>query len=257
MVDVRWAIVDGRGLTLLPGGTPVDVRHVLDLGPITVGESRLRAAIVNIGFRAAVAAAGFGFGACGHIGHRTSAIGHGPGARAGASPPPAPATPPRTALVAVVVERVALLSFRPRRLRLDDDLARRLRSAIARSGVPRSLFARTAIALALVAPPLISRALVPAALPALLLAGGRLQRRDGSRTVLHDAFERARAPLVEVEPARHRLEPHLQALHLDARARQLEDEVVDDLVVQRLDGRVRVVQLRLDVKRVDQRVRVQ
>src|SRR3954471_5820255 len=80
---------------------------------------------------------------------------------------------------------------------------------------------------ALIAPPLVAAPLI--------LPGGRLERRHRSRPVLHDAFERARAPFVEVETARHRLQAHLEALHLDARARQLDDEVVNDLVVQRVE----------------------
>ena len=65
--------------------------------------------------------------------------------------------------------------------------------------------------------------------------GGGLPRRPGARPVLHDAFQRARAPLVEIHPARQRLEPHLQVPVLDADARQLEHEVVDELVVERVD----------------------
>ena len=78
---------------------------------------------------------------------------------------------------------------------------------------------------------------------------------DRARAILDDAFERARAPLVEVQPAGHRLDPHLQVLDLDAEPRGLEHEVVNQLVVERVERCVvRVVQLRLDVQRLDQRV---
>ena len=52
---------------------------------------------------------------------------------------------------------------------------------------------------------------------------------------MHDALERARPPLVEVHPARERFQPHLQIAILDADARQLEDQVVHQLVIQDVD----------------------
>jgi hypothetical protein len=93
---------------------------------------------------------------------------------------------------------------------------------------------------------------------------GRLLRRHGAGAVLHDPFERARAPLVEIEPAGHRLQPHLERLDFDAGPRQLDDKVVDHFVVQRVEllalggaFRVALVQVCLDVERVDQRVGVE
>ena len=82
------------------------------------------------------------------------------------------------------------------------------------------------------------------------------------------AFERARAAFVELQPARDRLDAHLQVLHFDAGARRLDDEVVHQLVVQlvhrparrlalRIALRVHRVQARLDVERLDQRVRIE
>ena len=82
------------------------------------------------------------------------------------------------------------------------------------------------------------------------------------------AFERARAPLVELEPAGERLDAHLEVLHLDAHARGFEDEVVHDLERQLIAGRsagqllrlglrLQRVELRLDVQRLNQRVRVE
>ena len=58
--------------------------------------------------------------------------------------------------------------------------------------------------------------------------------RQRIRLVLHDVFERARAPLVEIEPARQGLEAHLQVLHFDAQPGDLDDEVVDHLVEERI-----------------------
>jgi hypothetical protein len=111
---------------------------------------------------------------------------------------------------------------------------------------------------------LASLVLVSLVLASLVLSRGYLQRRDGAGAVLNDPFERARAALVEIEPASHRFQPHLEALHLDARPRQLHHEIVDHLVVQRIELlaarlalRVPRVQLRLDVQRLDQRVRVE
>ena len=63
----------------------------------------------------------------------------------------------------------------------------------------------------------------------------RLARGPGARPVLNDAFKRARAPLVEVHAARQRFEPHLEIPILDADPRQLEHEVVDELVVEDVD----------------------
>ena len=51
--------------------------------------------------------------------------------------------------------------------------------------------------------------------------------------VLHDALERTRAPLVEVQPARQRLDAHLQVLHFDAEPRDLDRQVVHQLVAER------------------------
>src|SRR5687768_13647682 len=85
----------------------------------------------------------------------------------------------------------------------------------------------------------------------------RLKRRNRARPVLHDAFERARATLVEIDPARHRFDSHLEVLHLDAESRRFEHEVVNQLVVQRFRLVVRVVQLRLDVQRLNHRVRIE
>ncbi len=55
---------------------------------------------------------------------------------------------------------------------------------------------------------------------ALAPAAGGCSGGTAPAPVLHDPFERARAPLVEVEPARHRLDAHLEVLHLDAEPRQ-------------------------------------
>jgi hypothetical protein len=52
--------------------------------------------------------------------------------------------------------------------------------------------------------------------------------------VLDDGFERAGPPLVEVQPARQGLDAHLQVLHLDAKPGDLDDEVVDHLVEERV-----------------------
>ncbi len=144
-----------------------------------------------------------------------------------AAPPSATTTSSRAPLVPLVVERVAELALR----RLS--------------------------ALSLLRP----RALIAPLIPLIPLAGRRLQRRDRARTVLDDAFERARAALVEIQPTRDRLEPHLQALQLNARARELDDEVVNHFVVERVEPRVvlrvAAVHLRLDVQRLDQRIRIE
>jgi hypothetical protein len=111
---------------------------------------------------------------------------------------------------------------------------------------------------------LIASSVIAALLILAVLSGWRLERRHRAGAVLDDAFEGARAPLVEVQPAGHRLEPHLEALHFDAGPRQLHDEVVDHFVVQRVEllapgGPLRVtrVQIRLDVERLDERVGVE
>src|SRR5262245_61688185 len=64
----------------------------------------------------------------------------------------------------------------------------------------------------------------------LTAARRRLQRGDDSRPVLDNAFERTGTALVEIEAARHRLDPHLEVLDLDAQPRRLEHEVVNELV---------------------------
>src|SRR5207248_8127377 len=104
----------------------------------------------------------------------------------------------------------------------------------------------------------------------LLAAAWRRRRRVINRRpfirrlVDHDAFERTRTPLVELETAGDRLEPHLHVFRLDAEPRELEDEVVHHLVVELIDRplarklfRVQSIQARLDVQRLDQRIRVQ
>src|SRR5450631_2445914 len=82
--------------------------------------------------------------------------------------------------------------------------------------------------------------------------------------VRDDALERARAALVELDPAGERLDAHLQVLGLDAQPRRFEDEVVNQLVIQLIEVMARRfplgvdrVQLRLDVQRLNQRVRVE
>ena len=88
----------------------------------------------------------------------------------------------------------------------------------------------------------------------------RLGCGPGARPVLHHALERPRAPIAEVEPARHGLDAHLQVLDLDREARQLQHEVVHHLVVQRrgafelLPGVL--VDRALAVEHLDDRVRV-
>ena len=107
-------------------------------------------------------------------------------------------------------------------------------SLIALALIARSLIAAALILRALIAAALIGASRLLTLVPAPLVLRGRwrLQRRHGPGAVLHDAFEGAGAALVEIEAAGHRLEAHLEALHLDARARELHDEVVDDLVIQ-------------------------
>src|SRR6476659_11345821 len=127
----------------------------------------------------------------------------------------AAAAPAGAALVAVAVERVGgrLIAGRGGRLS-------RWRLLRPRSWRPL---------IALVA------SLIAALLVAIVRAGRRLQRRHRAGPVLDDALERAGATLVEIEPARHRFEAHLQALHLERAARHLDDQVVDDFVVQRVE----------------------
>jgi hypothetical protein len=83
-----------------------------------------------------------------------------------------------------------------------------------------------------------------------------------------DAFERAGATLVEFQPARQRLDAHLEILDFDAETRRFQDEVVHHFVmelIERMTGGfaprfafgVHRVQPRLDVQRLDQRVRVE
>src|SRR5262249_35627272 len=142
----------------------------------------------------------------GYIGYRISVIGYRPSVlghrtvRLAAASPATAAPTPRSALVALVVEGVA------RALQ---------RAAPGPSLGPLAVTARRVTAA------LIRRLTVAAA----ILAGRRLERRHRAGTVLHAPLERARAPLVEVEAARHRLEPHLQALHLERVARHLDDQV--------------------------------
>src|SRR5262249_52787374 len=176
------------------------------------------------------------------IGYRPSVLGHRTVRLAAASPATAAPTP-RSALVALVVERVA----------------RSLQRAA--PGLRLRLSLRT---LAVIARPLIAALILTLIVAAAILAGRRLERRHRAGTVLHDPLERARAPLVEVEAARHRLEPHLQALHLERVARHLDDQVVDHFVVQRVEllalrpplG-VALIQVGLDVQRLDERVRIE
>jgi hypothetical protein len=92
---------------------------------------------------------------------------------------------------------------------------------------------------------------------ASLSAGRRLQGSHSAGPVLDDAFEGTRPPLVEIQPARHRFDSHLEVLHIDAQARRFQHQVVDDLVIQRFERRLLGVQLRLDVERLNQRVWVE
>src|SRR5258708_32553181 len=131
-----------------------------------------------------------------------------------------------------------------------------------RSLVPGSLIPAALVLRALVPAELVRTSLrLPLVPRALLLAGGRLQGRHCAGPVLHDPFECARAPLVEIKPARHRLETHLQALPLDTRPRQLHDEVVYRFVMQGIAPRVPLgvsrIQFRLDVERLDEWVRIE
>ncbi len=110
-------------------------------------------------------------------------------------------------------------------------------------------------------------AIFPLRLPLLLHCGGGRALNShifGRGPVDDGAFEGARPALVELEPAGHRLETHLQVLHLDPHPRRFYDEVVDQLVVQlihratprlalRLALRVHGVQARLDIERLNQR----
>ena len=98
-----------------------------------------------------------------------------------------------------------------------------------------------------------------------------LARGTGARPILDDAFERPCAPLVEIHPARQRLQPHLEIAILDADPRQLQHQVVHELVIEHVDfvALLRLVteklELRLEqrvypgllVDRVNQRVRIE
>src|SRR5581483_8746228 len=66
--------------------------------------------------------------------------------------------------------------------------------------------------------------------------GGALNNVLGCGFIDDDALERARAPLVELQPAGERLDAHFQVLQLDAAPRHLDYEVVEELVVQLIDG---------------------
>ena len=98
--------------------------------------------------------------------------------------------------------------------------------------------------------------------------GPALTRCHRLGPVLDHALERADSPFGEVEPARQRLDPHLEVLQLDARPRRLEHQVVQHLVVEgvprravdpRLAGRLDevAVDLGLLVQDVDQLIRVE
>ena len=79
----------------------------------------------------------------------------------------------------------------------------------------------------------------------------------GLRPVQHGAFERPCAPLAEVDPGIQRLHAHPEVLDLDAEPRRFDDEVVNQLVIQLMTARVEVVDLRLHVQHVDERVRIE
>ena len=102
--------------------------------------------------------------------------------------------------------------------------------------------------------------------------GHRFERgqrhRRGALLVLDDALERPGAPLGEVEPRVERLDAHLQVAVLDAQPRQLDDDVVQYLEVERVTllqviadpgdrPREVAVQRRLHVQDLDQRIRVE
>ena len=61
--------------------------------------------------------------------------------------------------------------------------------------------------------------------------------------VFHDPFERAASAFVEVEPARQRFDAHLQVVYFDAGARDLEHQVVQHFVVQRIESDVGLLAL--------------
>ena len=88
------------------------------------------------------------------------------------------------------------------------------------------------------------------------------RREGGARAVLHDALERPRPPLVEVEPGAQRFDQHPQILDLDAQPRRLDDEVVEHLEVQRVQLVARLQALadpgeQLAMLGVDRRLQVQ
>ena len=89
-------------------------------------------------------------------------------------------------------------------------------------------------------PLLRTRRIVALAVPVTVL------RRRDLRPVLHHALERPGAALVEVEPARDRLHPHLVVLHVDREARHLHHEVVQQLVGESIELGPRL-QLRRDL----------
>src|SRR5574338_251003 len=143
--------------------------------------------------------------------------------------------------------------------------------AIDRSGVTRRVL--RALRSSLGVPASASSTATPAALGPFTLRtlasigsplggfSGGLSRRDRGRPILHRAFERTRAPLIEIEAAGDRIHRHLHVLDLDAEARDLEHEVVDQLVVQRLHPRQAVgrarIHLRLDVQRFGDRAGIE
>src|SRR5262249_56723828 len=75
----------------------------------------------------------------------------------------------------------------------------------------------------------------------------------------HEAFERARATLVELEPARDRLDPELDILRFYSEPRQLEHQVMNQLVVQglHLDPTFFLSFLSLQIQPVDLDLRVE
>ncbi|MSO48809.1 MAG: hypothetical protein EXQ49_02740 [Acidobacteria bacterium] len=82
--------------------------------------------------------------------------------------------------------------------------------------------------------------------------------------VLHHGLKRPAAAFVEVDAARHRFHPHLHVVHFNAEARDLERQVVHQLVVQRVhvlalpEALVELlVHTSLHVQRCGNRVRVE
>jgi hypothetical protein len=57
-------------------------------------------------------------------------------------------------------------------------------------------------------------------------------------TILDDPLAGACTALIELPAARHRHDPHLQVLDVDAESCSLQHEIVDDFVVQRLQRRL-------------------